>query len=101
LLPGEDSALRGTLLQWLSGLGIRPRLVGEFEDSALMQAFGQAGRGVFPLPSALEAELAGGLQVLGRGEAIRDRYYAISVERRISHPAVALVCDAARAMAAK
>lgn len=97
LLPGEDSALRAPLLQWLSGQGIRPRLVGEFEDSALMHAFGQAGRGVFPLPSALEAELGAGLCVLGRSEAIRDRYYAISVERRISHPAVALVCDAARA----
>jgi LysR family transcriptional regulator, transcriptional activator of nhaA len=101
LLPGEDRALRGPLLQWLGGQGIRPRLVGEFEDSALMQAFGQAGRGVFPLPSALEAELGRGLHVLGRSEAIRDRYYAISVERRISHPAVALVCDAARALAGK
>jgi LysR family transcriptional activator of nhaA len=98
LLPAAQTALRRGLEQWFDGEGIAPRIVGEFDDSALMKAFGQAGAGVFPAPSAIEAEVRQqyGVQVLGRTGRVRERFYAISAERRLKHPAVLLVSQAAR-----
>lgn len=98
LLPATNTALRGALMQWLDQQGIRPRIVGEFEDSALMTAFGQAGVGVFIAPSVIEADLlrTGELAVIGRSERVRERFYAISAERRLRHPAVVAVSQAAR-----
>lgn len=99
LLPATNTALRGALMQWLDQQGVRPRIVGEFEDSALMTAFGQAGVGVFIAPSVIEADLlrTGELAVIGRSERVRERFYAISAERRLRHPAVVAVSQAARA----
>lgn len=98
LMPGTHTALRRGLDQWLEGEGISPALVGEFDDSALMKAFGQAGAGVFPAPSAIEREVQEqyGVRVVGRTNRVRERYYAISAERRLKHPAVVAVSEAAR-----
>lgn len=98
LLPGEDSALRAPLLRWLERNGARPRIVGEFDDSALMKAFGKAGAGLFPAPVVTAPEVEGQYAVVkvGETEDLRERYFAISVERQISHPAVRAVSDAAR-----
>lgn len=98
LIPGEDSALRVPLLRWLEKQGAAPRIVGEFDDSALMSAFGQAGAGVFPAPLTVAAAVMKqyGVAEIGRTNDIRERYFAISVERRLSHPAVVAVSEAAR-----
>jgi LysR family transcriptional activator of nhaA len=99
LLPLEASALRRSLEQWFEAEGIRPRIVGEFQDNALLYTFGQAGTGVFAAPSAIERETREvyGVAVVGRTEAITERVYAISVERKLKHPAVLAICETARA----
>ena len=98
VIPGETTAIRGALLQWLERQRIRPRIVGEFDDSALMKAFGRADVGVFIAPTAIAEEVQEqyGVLPIGQTDEIRDRFYAISVERKISHPAVAAVTEAAR-----
>ncbi len=98
LIPGEDSALRAPLLRWLERKHIQSTIVGEFDDSALMSAFGQAGAGVFPVPLTTAPEVIKQLDVveLGRTEDIRERFFVISVERQLSHPAVLAVSEAAR-----
>lgn len=98
LVPAVNTALRGALMHWLDGLSIRPRIVGEFEDRALMQAFGQAGVGIFVSPSVIDAEIARqyGVEPIGSTAEVRERYYAISAERRLRHPAVVAVSEAAR-----
>jgi LysR family transcriptional regulator, transcriptional activator of nhaA len=72
--------------------------VGEIEDSALLKVFGQGGSGCFPAPSIVEKEVRGqyGVEVLGRIEDVRERFYAISTERRLKHPAVVAISEAAR-----
>ena len=98
LLPTRTTALRRNLDSWFERQGIRPRVVGEFEDSALMKAFGQAGEGLFVGPSAIESEVISQYRVrsIGRIAEIRERYYAISVERRVTHPAVRLLVRSGR-----
>jgi LysR family transcriptional activator of nhaA len=98
LIPGEDSALRAPLLRWLERKGLQPTIVGEFDDSALMSAFGQAGAGVFPVPLTTVQDVIRQYDVIewGRTLEIRERFFAISVERRLSHPAVLAVSEAAR-----
>jgi LysR family transcriptional activator of nhaA len=100
LLPTENTMLRRTLEEWLQGNGVRPRVAGEFEDSALLMAFGQRGAGVFPAPSPIAREVERQYKViqLGVASGARERLYAVSVERRIRHPAVAAIFDAARAI---
>jgi len=98
LLPGEMTVVRSRLMRWLDGLHIYPRIVGEFDDSALMKAFGQTGAGVFiaPTPIAAEVEKQYGVVTVGQTDEVRDHFYAISVERKISHPAVAAISETAR-----
>lgn len=98
LLPGEAAAVRPGLMQWLESIPVRPRIVGEFDDGALMKAFGQAGIGVFAAPTAIAAEVRRqyGVVAIGRTEAVRERFYAISVERRLTHPAVVAISSTAR-----
>ncbi|MBU0501419.1 MAG: transcriptional activator NhaR [Gammaproteobacteria bacterium] len=98
LMPGEDSALRAPLIRWLERCQLRPRIVGEFDDSALMKAFGKAGSGLFPAPAAIgeEVENQYGVVRLGETPELRERFFAISVERQISHPAVRAVSEGAR-----
>jgi LysR family transcriptional activator of nhaA len=97
LMPGEDSALRAPVLRWLEKNGIGPRIVGEFDDSALMKSFGQAGAGIFPAPAVISKEVTNRYQVelLGQTEVIRNRFFAITVERHVRHPAVQAVSAAA------
>lgn len=98
LLPGDDVAVRSKLIRWLEQKRIRPRIAGEFDDSALMAAFGQAGAGIFSAPSAI-AELIReqyGVVVVGATDEVTESFYAISVERRLSHPAVVAISEAAR-----
>ena len=91
------SALRGSLDQWFDTIDIRPDIVGEFDDQALLKVFGQAGDGVFAAPSVIEEEVRQqhNVVVVGRADAVREKFYAISVERVIKHPAVAVVQKAA------
>ncbi|KAF0098504.1 MAG: LysR family transcriptional regulator transcriptional activator of nhaA [bacterium] len=98
LIPGEDSALRAPLMRWLERRGLRPRVVAEFDDSALMKSFGQSGAGVFSAPAAmaLEIEARHGVALLGQTEDMRERFFAISAERRLTHPAVVAVSETAR-----
>ena len=98
LLPTKGSSLRNALDQWFDEHKIRPRLVGEFKDSALMKTFGQAGAGIFAAPSAIEKEVREHYKVgvVGRVDSITERFYAISVERKLKHPAVVAIREAAR-----
>ena len=97
LLPTADSTLRRLLDHWFEVEGIRPHIVGEFDDSALLKVFGQSGAGLFAVPSAIEADVQRqyGVRLVGRIEA-RERFYAITVERKIKHPAVVAITGAAR-----
>jgi LysR family transcriptional activator of nhaA len=98
LLPATNTAMRRSIDQWLDTLDIRPDIVGEFEDSELLWEFGGAGEGIFPVPTVLEKQLRQlhRVNVLGRTDAVRSRFYAISVERRLKHPAVVAICETAR-----
>jgi LysR family transcriptional activator of nhaA len=90
LLPLQGSTLRRELDQWLEAEQLRPDVVGEFEDSALINVFGQSGIGAFIGPRAIETEIMQQyqVQVFGRIDAIQESFYAISVDRRVSHPGV-------------
>jgi LysR family transcriptional activator of nhaA len=98
LLPGETTVIQSQLLNWFDKQHIRPKIVGEFDDSALMKVFGQAGAGVFiaPTPIAAEVEKQYGVKNIGQTEEVRKQFYAISVQRKISHPAIAAITETAR-----
>jgi LysR family transcriptional activator of nhaA len=98
LIQGASSSVRQQLDGWLVRQQIQPRIVGEFDDGALMTAFGREGRGVFMSPSVLETETVAhyGVEVIGRSDELVEEFYAVSVERRITHPAVAAITRAAR-----
>jgi len=98
LLPAGGTTLRRSLEQWFDGLGVQPVVVGEFADSALLKVFGQAGAGVFAVPTVVANDVRQRYSVrkLGATDEIVERCYAISIERRIQHPAVAAICDTAR-----
>ena len=98
LLPGPHSALRRRLDDWLDSNEIAPEIVGEFDDSALLKAFGEAGAGMFAAPSVIEAEICRmyGMRVIGRIDSVKEQFFAISPERRIKHPSVALITATAR-----
>jgi len=97
LLPGDDATLRGQIERWLEARRLRPRIAGEFDDDALMRAFGQAGGGYFPGAAALAEELRAqhGVRLVGRAEGLCEAFYVITGERRISHPAVRAMTGAA------
>jgi len=98
LMPTTSSALRRSLELWFERVGVAPRIVAEFEDRALMKTFGEAGVGIFTSPTAVEGDVLDkyGVEVIGRTEDIKERFYAISAERRIKHPAVSAITKAAR-----
>ena len=98
LIPGPASSIRAPFDAWLTRQRLRPRVVGEFDDLALMATFGREGRGVFVSPSVLEGETEGqhGVRAIGRSPELVESFYAISVERRISHPCVVAITTAAR-----
>ena len=96
ILPTDNTALRRSLDGWFERHGVRPRIVGEFEDSALLKAFGQTGAGVFAAPSVLERDIQRRyeVRVVGRTDEIRERFYAISTDRKLKHPAVVAISEA-------
>lgn len=98
LMQGSASAMRQRLDVWLAEQSLRPQLIGEFDDAALLKAFGAEGRGVFMSPAVLEDETCSqyGVQVIGRAPELEEEFFAISVERRITHPCVAAITRAAR-----
>lgn len=98
LIQGQAAAIRPQLEAWLARHGLHPRVVAEFDDGALMNAFGRQGRGIFTAPTVLEQTTCEqyGVEVLGRSEELVEEFFAISVERRITHPGVAAITQAAR-----
>ncbi len=88
LLPTAHASVRARLDQWLQQQGLRPRVAGEFEDSALLETFGGAGLGVFPAALAVQAELEQrhAARLLGVCEGVQEHYFAISTERKVVHP---------------
>ncbi|MBI5784160.1 MAG: LysR family transcriptional regulator [Rhodocyclales bacterium] len=90
LLPTRDNALRGRLDQWFSARDLRPRVIGEFEDSALLMTFGRGGLGLFPAPAILADDIAAeyGAVPAGNLAEVREQFFAITAERRIRHPAI-------------
>ncbi len=98
LLPRRHSALRLAFDDWFEREGLRPHIVGEFDDSALMKALGQAGVGLFPAPAPIAGEVCRqyGVRALGTIESVRQTFYAITVDRKLKHPAVIAICEAAR-----
>ena len=98
LLPGAATPVRPALEAWLARHRLHPRVVAEFDDGASMKTFGRSGHGVFLAPAVLEQEIQAqyGVQCIGRSEEIVESFYAVSVERRITHPAVVAITQAAR-----
>ena len=94
-LPTRQSALRGRIDRWIESNDIRPRIIGEFQDSALLTTFGRAGLGLFPAPLALTDQIAEQLTArpLGVMTGVSEQIYAISNERRIRHPAIEVLCS--------
>jgi LysR family transcriptional activator of nhaA len=98
LLPTEGTVLRRSLDQWFDAQGIRPVVRGEFEDSALLKTFGRSGAGVYAIPTAVERDVRKhyGARRIGRVKGVRERFYAVSVERKLKHPAVVAISEQAR-----
>ena len=98
LMPMGNTTLRRSLDQWFDAEGIHPQLIGEFEDDALLKVFGQSGAGLFAAPTTIEKEVKKqyGVSLVGRLESLRESFYAISIERRIKHPAVMAIIETAR-----
>jgi LysR family transcriptional activator of nhaA len=98
VLPTSNTALRRSIDQWFEKEGVRPHIAGEFEDAALMNVFGEGAQAAFPGPAAIEKDICRlyGVRVIGRSSAVRERYYAVSVERQLKHPGVIAITSAAR-----
>jgi LysR family transcriptional activator of nhaA len=98
LVPVSMTTMRQSLERWFESINVRPVIIGEFEDSALLKEFGQHGDGIFAVPSAVEKEVQRQYQVhvVGRTDAVIEHFYAISFERIIRHPAVTAISDVAR-----
>jgi LysR family transcriptional activator of nhaA len=99
ILPTEGSALRRSFEQWCSENDIHPRIAAEADDSALMMTLGEGGIGLFAAPSVIEEEVTRqyGVKPVGRIDKVRERFYALSVDRKLKHPAVVAICERARA----
>ena len=98
LLPSKHSALRRHIDDWLDAQNLSPRVVGEFDDSALLKAFGEAGFGIFAAPTVIEQEICRMYRtaVIGCAKDVKESFYAISPERRLKHEAIIAITDTAR-----
>ncbi|OBZ22045.1 LysR family transcriptional regulator [Pseudomonas protegens] len=98
LIPGQETVVRSRLLRWFAEQQLQPRIIGEFDDSALMQAFGQSGSGIFIAPSVIADEVMQqyGVQLIGQTDAVAESFYAISVERKVKHPGIVAITEGAR-----
>lgn len=100
LLPGEDVAHRGALLQWFETRRVQPSIVAELDDSALMKAFGQGGAGAFAAPTMIADHVCRqyGVEAVGEIAEVNNQVYAITTERRLAHPAMQVIRDQAGKM---
>jgi LysR family transcriptional activator of nhaA len=98
LVPTEQATLRRSLAHWFDAHELRPHIVGEFDDAALLQTFADAGHGLFAAPSVVAEEVTKrfNVRVVGTIGDLRERFYAITVERRLKHPAVVAICAQAK-----
>ncbi|WP_339524453.1 transcriptional activator NhaR [Pseudomonas sp. EL_65y_Pfl2_R96] len=98
LIPGPETVVRSRLQRWFAEQQIQPRIVGEFDDSALMQAFGQSGSGIFIGPSVIADEVKRqcSVELIGQTDAVSESFYAISVERKVKHPGIVAITEGAR-----
>jgi LysR family transcriptional regulator, transcriptional activator of nhaA len=98
LLPTSNAVLRRLMDQWMVNHGMHPVVVGEFDDSATLKAFGQDGHGIFPGATVIEKEICRQYQVrvVGQLDGLIQHFYAITVERRVKHPAVLALVRTAR-----
>ena len=98
LLPTQNTTVRRSLDQWFDAEKIRPMIIAEFEDSALLKVFGSRGLGLFFAPSVISSEVQReyAVKALGRVGNISERFYAISLDRKLKHPAVVAISEAAR-----
>ncbi|KAE9640039.1 transcriptional activator NhaR [Pseudomonas sp. PB106] len=98
LIPGAETVVRSRLQRWFAEQQIQPQIVGEFDDSALMQAFGQSGSGIFIGPSVIADEVKRqyGVELIGQTDAVTESFYAISVERKVKHPGIVAITEGAR-----
>ena len=98
LLPPPHTTLRHSMDTWFDALKIRPHLVGEIEDSALMKTFGQQGIGFFAAPGIISKEIQSQYHVreLFELEGVIERFYAVSLEQRLEHPGVQVLASTAR-----
>jgi LysR family transcriptional activator of nhaA len=96
LLPTRNNAIRGRIDHWFEAHDLRPDVVGEFDDNALLNTFGQRGLGLFPAPSALADDVKKqfGAMAVGELSKVQEQFYAISNERKIKHPAVDAILSA-------
>lgn len=90
LLPTDHTAVRARLDQWLERHGVRPKIVGEFEDSALLKTFGASGMGVFPAATLAHDQLTqrDGLVRIGQCDGVEEQFFAIGTEKKVQHPLV-------------
>ena len=97
LLPAQDTTLRRSLDHWFEAQNVVPRMVAEFKDNALLTAFGHSGTGLFAIPDLTERMVSRqyGVTIVGRLASVREQYYAISLERKVTNPAVVAVTAAA------
>lgn len=98
VLPTADTAIRRSLDQWLDKQDVQPLIIAEFEDYALLREFARAGHGVAPVPDVLKAQFRkeSGLALVGAAPKVEAQFYAISMERKISHPAVLAILEKSR-----
>jgi len=98
LLPTAATAIRRKLDRWFDGHSVRPNLVGEFDDFALLRAFAETGAGLFPIPVVLERKFRAkyGFDRIGEAEGVIAQFYAVSVERKLKNTAVIAICESAR-----
>ena len=98
LLPTESNVLRRAMDQWFRDLGLTPMVRGEFADSAMLKIAGRHGMGLFPIPARILDDVTAiyGLQLVGIASGVSEQFYAVSVERKLKHPAVIAIRDSAR-----
>lgn len=98
LVPGQQTVVRSKLMRWFAEQNIQPRIVGEFDDSALMKAFGKSGSGIFIAPSVIADEVMEqyDVELIGQTDAVTESFYAISVERKVKHPGIVAITESAR-----
>ena len=96
LLPADGTGMRRSVEQWFQSLGITPRVLAEYEDAALMKVMASDGRGFIPVPTLVAQEAVDrfSLRIIGATEKCREQFFAITADRRIHHPAVAVITSA-------